>query len=133
VPVEAKAFDHAMARLWAPRREGGRTKREGLKRGVPQAEVPALLSTPPATPHDLRRSMRTHLEMSLGVEPHVAERALGHSLGKIFSTYARRNYFPARREAAIRWAEFVERLVTCEPAAVVPIRTDTVIAMAGAK
>jgi hypothetical protein len=65
--------------------------------------------------------MRTHYEASLGIDPHVAERALNHSLGRIVSTYTRGDYLPARRDAAARWAEFVTRLARGEDAKVIAI------------
>ena len=65
--------------------------------------------------------MRTHYEASLGIEPHVAERALNHSLGRIVSTYTRGDYLPARRDAALRWADFVTRIVRGEDAKVIGI------------
>jgi integrase len=79
------------------------------------------LTIPLASPHDLRRTMRSHYEQTLGIEPHVAERALNHSLGRIVSTYTRGDYLPARRDAAERWADFVMRLVRGEEAKVMAI------------
>ena len=120
-PVEPKAFIHAQARLWARRHEGGRGNRKGMPRAGRRKELPPLLSIPPATVHDLRRTMRTHLEASLGVEWHVAERSINHKLGKMTTTYSKADYLPARRDAALRWADFVARLVAGEEAKIVPI------------
>jgi integrase len=109
--VTDKALARAMRRLWTPRAmEEGKTTGKG-----------PLLTIPQASPHDLRRTMRTHYEQTLGIEPHVAERALNHSLGRIVSTYTRGDYLPARRDAALRWADFVGRVVLGENAKVTPI------------
>ena len=59
-----------------------------------------------ATPHDFRRTIRTHLEM-LNVQPHIAEKCLNHSLGAINAVYNQNNYLIERREALERWTEFV--------------------------
>jgi integrase len=98
----------AMGRLWSLRRSNDGTWKP-------------LLSMPRATAHDLRRTMRTHYEKTLGVEPHVAERALGHSLGRILDVYAKGEYLPARRDAALRWADYVTRIVRGEDARVLGI------------
>jgi len=59
-----------------------------------------------ATPHDFRRTIRTHLEL-LNTPPHVAEKCLNHSLGAINATYNKNSYLNERREALERWNEFV--------------------------
>jgi integrase len=63
------------------------------------------------TPHDLRRTVRTHLGETLGIPWHVAERCLNHSLGKITTTYDVGDYLAERRAALEKWAAYVERLV----------------------
>ncbi len=85
-----KTFGRFMKRLW--RGEPGR----GWK------PHPALAGLDPATPHDLRRTARTWLG-KLGVEPHVAERCLNHSLGRIVQTYDLHDYLAERRAALERW------------------------------
>jgi integrase len=62
------------------------------------------------TPHDLRRTCRTHLG-KLGVPPHIAERCLNHALGKIAATYDVHDYLPERRAALETWAKHVSGLV----------------------
>ena len=64
------------------------------------------------TPHDLRRTVRTHLGDTLGVDFHIAERCLNHSLGRVAATYDRGDYVQQRREALEKWAAYVERLVS---------------------
>ncbi|MBT7435373.1 MAG: tyrosine-type recombinase/integrase [Gammaproteobacteria bacterium] len=58
------------------------------------------------TPHDFRRTVRTHLE-KLNVAPHIAEKCLNHSLGAINAAYNKNSYLDERREALERWSEFV--------------------------
>jgi len=57
-----------------------------------------LLAIPPCSPHDFRRTLRTHLE-DLGVEPHIAEKCLNHSRGRTERTYNRNTLLTQRREA----------------------------------
>ena len=88
-----KALGHAMRRLFAS---------ELLV--LPGGEV---------TPHDLRRSARTHLA-KLGVSHWICERCLNHSLGKIGETYDRHDYLPERTEALAKWDAYIQRLVAPE-------------------
>lgn len=69
-----------------------------------------LLAIAPCSPHDFRRTLRTHLE-DLGVEPHIAEKCLNHSLGRINSTYNRNPYLTQRREALQKWTDWVDLVV----------------------
>lgn len=94
-----KALNHAMRRLFL-----------GPK-------APLQFSGERPTPHDLRRTMRTHLG-DLGVPFHVAERCLNHSLGKVADIYDRSDYLNERRAALDKWTAYVERLVSPEQAKV---------------
>lgn len=58
------------------------------------------------SPHDLRRTFRTHIE-SLDVQVHVAEKCLNHSLGGMLSVYNKKPYFDERREAINNWSKFI--------------------------
>lgn len=85
-------------------------------------EEPLLeLVEPRPTPHDLRRTVRTHLGNTLGVQWHIAERCLNHSIGRITQTYDVGDYLAERRAALEKWAAYVERLVAPEKAKVIPI------------
>jgi integrase len=66
---------------------------------------------PLPTPHDLRRTCRTYLG-KLGIEPHVAERVLNHSLKGMQGIYDRHDYLDARRAALVKWDAFIQRLVS---------------------
>ena len=52
--------------------------------------------------HDLRRTMRSRLG-ALGIAPHLAERCLNHSLGRILHIYDQHDYLNERREALKEW------------------------------
>lgn len=79
---------------------------------VTDGEKAPLLTMPHFTVHDLRRSLRTHLADSLDVPPHVAEKCLNHSLGRIEAVYNRAELYAQRKEALDRWADFVDRLIS---------------------
>lgn len=61
------------------------------------------------TPHDMRRTARTHLA-ALGVTAFVAERALNHKLKGSEGIYDRHDYFDERREALQRWSDMLGAL-----------------------
>lgn len=88
-PLTEKALAHAMRRIYT--------------------RIPFVGERP--TPHDLRRTVRTHLGM-LGVQHHVAERCLNHSLGRIAATYDVGDYLPERRAALELWDAHVSQLST---------------------
>lgn len=87
-PVTDKVFGRAMKRLF----EQG------------------ILEIDPATPHDLRRTLRSHLD-DLDVDPHISEKCLNHSLGKIAETYNKNQMLPQRMEALEKWGDFVDLVV----------------------
>jgi len=62
------------------------------------------------TPHDLRRTFATRLA-GLGIDPLVIEKCLNHTLGGVLATYNRHTYENERKDAAIRWADEVQRIV----------------------
>lgn len=59
------------------------------------------------TPHDLRRTARTHLA-ALGVRREVAERCLSHKLRGVEGTYDRHDYFEERRLALGQWTRVLQ-------------------------
>lgn len=70
---------------------------------------PLMANCDSFTLHDLRRTMRTHLE-AIGIAPHVAERCLNHKLRGVVGVYNRHDYFEERKEALQRWADLLGRL-----------------------
>jgi integrase len=60
--------------------------------------------------HDLRRTARSLMSRAC-VLPHVAERVLGHSLGKIEGIYDRHGYDAEKADALRKLAALIERIV----------------------
>lgn len=61
-------------------------------------------------PHDLRRTCRTIMSR-IKIEPHVAERVLGHTVGsKVQQTYDRFEYFEPKAHALAALAAEIERI-----------------------
>jgi integrase len=98
VHLTDKALSRAMRRLFELK-----TKKDGK-------EVP-LLNIAPCSPHDFRRTLRTHMD-DLGIEPHISEKCLNHSLGRIERTYNRNTLLAKRREALQKWAVWIDLVVT---------------------
>jgi len=96
-PIGDKALARAVARMFA------RTGKDGAP----------ILPMPAWSPHDLRRTLRTHLS-KLGVAPHVCEKCLNHSLGSIAEIYDQHDYMKERRDALQLWADRVRRVVAGE-------------------
>jgi integrase len=101
-PITDKALARAVKRLF----------------NLEDAEGNSLLPIANFTPHDLRRTLRTHLSR-LGVALHIAEKCLNHSLGRLEQTYDRHTYIDERREALNKWATEVDKAVN--PRSNVPI------------
>ncbi len=90
-PLTDKVFGRAVRRLLSLQGEGGGK----------------VLPVDAFSPHDLRRTMRSGLS-KLRIPPHVAERCLNHSLGRIVETYDQHDYLDERREAVQKWADQVD-------------------------
>jgi integrase len=82
-----------------------------LNKPVQKIAYPLMADVPPFTIHDLRRTMRTHLTGSMGVDRFVAERCLNHRIAGMEGVYDGGDYLPERRVALTKWAEF---LTACE-------------------
>jgi len=95
--LDDKVLGHALRRMFEP----------SLKDPTTDEKKPRLLM-PRFTPHDLRRTMRTELG-KLGIPPHIAERCLNHSLGKILETYDHGDYLSERRRALEIWSMQLEK------------------------
>lgn len=90
-PYSEKALGRAFRRMWTSH--------------------PELKKLEPASPHDLRRTARTWLG-KLGVAPHIAERCLNHSVGRIETTYDHHDYLAERRAALNLWDATIQKWVT---------------------
>jgi integrase len=62
-------------------------------------------------PHDLRRTLRTGLAR-LKVEPHIAERVIGHKQRGIIAVYDLHGYIDEKRAALEKWAAHLDALRT---------------------
>jgi integrase len=71
--------------------------------------------------HDLRRTARSLLSRA-GVQPHIAERVLGHKIKGVEGTYDRHLYADEKAEALRALATLVERIVD-------PPSADNVVAL----
>lgn len=68
---------------------------------------------PPWRPHDLRRSVATHMAEELRIPPHVIEACLNHVSGTkagVAGVYNRALHLDERREALQRWSDHVLEL-----------------------
>jgi integrase len=75
------------------------------------------------TLHDLRRSAATGMA-ALGIAPHVVDKVLNHSSGKITGVakiYNRFEYLPERKAALEIWGRHVESLIRPSPSNVVEL------------
>jgi integrase len=122
---------HASKRGWvfATGLSGADTPISGFGRG--RERISAAMAARAGSPidhftlHDLRRSAATGMA-ALGVAPHVVDKILNHSAGRISGVakiYNRFEYLPERLAALDRWAEHIEALIGKAPASsnVVPM------------
>ena len=100
--LDDKALGHALRRLFKPNIIDPKTGKK-----VARLEMPKF------TPHDLRRTMRTELG-KLGIAPHISERCLNHSLGKILETYDHGDYLVERRVALEKWSKQLSAYLAAE-------------------
>ncbi|EDU0171258.1 site-specific integrase [Salmonella enterica subsp. enterica] len=60
--------------------------------------------------HDLRRVLATNLN-DMGVDPHVVEQLLGHTLPGVMGIYNRSQYMSAKLDALTRWVDYLNELI----------------------
>lgn len=101
----------------APRRE--RIEEKAIGHAVRRLVTATKMD--PWTPHDLRRVIRSGMSR-LGVPPHICEKVLGHSLGRINDIYDQHSFTVERREALAKWAAHIEALVSTHDEKVVRLR-----------
>jgi integrase len=81
-----------------------------LTRGVAKCQPRfKALGVAPFTLHDLRRTCRTGLAR-LKIEPHIAERVLGHAQERITATYDTHAYLEEKRAALEKWEKYLQSL-----------------------
>jgi integrase len=81
---------------------------------------------PAWTIHDLRRSAATHMA-EIGVQPHIIEAVLNHVSGHkggIAGVYNRAAYEKDKRDALIRWADWLTATVEGRKSKVTPLRRE---------
>jgi integrase len=69
------------------------------------------------TLHDLRRTAKTSMARA-GVRPDISERVLGHVIAGVEGTYDRHSYEDEKREALVKLAAQIERIVSPLPSSV---------------
>lgn len=82
-----------------------------LGRAVHRQGTRLHLEHPPWTPHDLRRTCRTHLA-ACGIADEIAERVIGHAPRGIVATYNLHRYQAEIRAALEAWCERLLGIVT---------------------
>lgn len=107
--------------------DGADTPVSGFSRGRERiAGAMAEMSGEEAAPftlHDLRRSAATGMA-ALGIAPHVVDKILNHSSGKISGVakiYNRFEYLPERKAALDAWALHVESRIRPSPSNVIEL------------
>jgi integrase len=81
---------------------------------------------PDWTVHDLRRSTATHMA-EIGIQPHIIEAVLNHVSGHqggIAGIYNRATYEKDKRDALIRWADWLVASVEGRKSKILPLRRD---------
>jgi integrase len=82
------------------------------------------LAKNPATPHDLRRTVASHLA-AMGIGENVVARVLNHAseIGKTITgaVYIRHSLATEKRHALDAWARELERITTGQESGVVPL------------
>src|SRR5205823_1871844 len=75
---------------------------------------------PPWVIHDLHRTARSLMSRA-NVQPHIAERVLGHAIPGVEGTYDRHSYATEKADALNRLAHLVATIVNPPSGNVVPI------------
>ncbi|BCO08592.1 integrase [Desulfolithobacter dissulfuricans] len=103
----------------------GKSKQKPLTNTSPihrmQKIILKLGWTEKATPHDLRRTVRTNLA-KLGINKIVAERLLNHKEQGISATYDRHDYLQEKTAALSKWNNRLKQLLTGKEGKVIKIR-----------
>ena len=78
---------------------------------------------PPFTPHDLRRTVATHMPRT-GILREHREAVLNHTMPTVEGTYDLYSYDKEKQRALERWSRELERIVKGETGKVISIRRD---------
>ena len=74
------------------------------------------------TPHDIRRTLSTHLN-EMGILPHVVEKILNHKMQGVMAVYNKAEYWGEKVEALNRWQEKIKQIIAGEK--IIPIKQKT--------
>lgn len=66
------------------------------------------------TPHDLRRTLSTHMNEIPSINPWVVEKILAHKMQGVMAVYNRAEYLEQRREAMEIWSERIKQIISGE-------------------
>jgi integrase len=83
----------------------------------------AKVKLPPWTPHDIRRSVATHMA-DLGVQPHIIEQILNHQSGHksgVAGIYNRSSYEREVRSTLALWEDHIRTLVEGGERKIIPL------------
>lgn len=80
-----------------------------INAAVTKCLLSLMPNVPRFSPHDFRRTARTHLE-ALGIAPHISERCLNHKLRGLVGVYNQHDYFEERKAALQKWADLLSDL-----------------------
>ncbi len=89
---------------------------DGTCAGIPIKQARLLcdsLKMEEWTPHDLRRTARTIMSR-LNIKPHIRERCLNHSQGKIEKVYDQFDYLDEKWQAMNKLADEIDRIIGVE-------------------
>jgi integrase len=81
---------------------------------------------PDWTVHDLRRSAATHMA-EIGIQPHIIEAVLNHVSGHqrgVAGIYNRATYEKDKRDALVRWADWLTATVEGRKSKITPLRRE---------
>ncbi len=88
------------------------TVSQGMKKALPKMKLPGGR----ATPHDLRRTLITEMNETLGIEPHVVEAIVNHVSGAakagVAGIYNKALYLEQRKLALDAWGSLLTEIVT---------------------
>ena len=86
-----------------------------------KAALDAQVAIPAWKLHDLRRTFASRIAEELDVLPHLVEALLNHIKKGLEGVYNKAEYMTQKRDALIRWGEFLDAKLGVEPANVVPM------------
>jgi integrase len=111
------ALGRAMKRLWETDEDLKKVLADLLEKAATDTKLQDIKKKPKASPHDLRRSVATHLSGTLKVDRVISQLVLDHSLNRILdsgvaNTYDQGDAVDERRVALDRWALWLMEQIT---------------------